>query len=179
MMKVALLFFVAVTAAFALTRLVGKIPADCQPIAESMASWELGNYAEPEERAPVIERFKNQCNEASIDIDEAACIDKAKTKHAAAKCAPRLFPEIEVSDCEGAECFLEKFRKHTDRVCACTTQSCAQKEVDDYSRWATEWAKDYAKTAKDARPDPELTKEMTALAQKMGTCMQRAFTPPA
>ena len=176
MMKVALLFFVAVTAAYALTRLVGRIPADCTPIAEQMTSWELGNYAEPEERAPVVERFKNQCSEASIGVDEAACIDKAKTKYAAAKCAPRLFPEIEVSDCEGTECFLEKFRTHTDRICACTTQGCAQREMEAYTKWAGEFVKQHTKELSQ-RPDAELTAQVTELAKKMSTCMQRVYQP--
>jgi hypothetical protein len=177
MMKVALLFFVAVTAAYALTRLVGNIPADCAPIAEQLASWELGNYAEPEDRAPVIERYKHRCDEASIGVDEAACLDKAKSKYAAAKCAPRLFPEIEVSNCVGVECFVERFRTTTDRTCACKTLDCSQKVMDEYTRWASDWAKQYAGDAASMQPDPEVTKDLNELATRMAGCMQRLAQP--
>src|SRR4051812_45288828 len=36
-------------------------PADCQVVADQLASLDLGNYAEPEERAPVVAKYKGQC----------------------------------------------------------------------------------------------------------------------
>jgi hypothetical protein len=65
--------------------------ADCQPIAEDLASMQLGNYAEPEDRAPVV------------DKEEGQCLDKAHDKWAAAQCAPRMFPELAASKDSG-EC---------------------------------------------------------------------------
>src|SRR5437660_356176 len=35
--------------------------ADCQLVAEELASLDLGNYAEPEDRAPVVAKHKARC----------------------------------------------------------------------------------------------------------------------
>lgn len=69
-------------------------PADCASVGETLASFDLGNYAEPEERAPVVAQYKAACEKASVTKDEGACLDKAKDKWSAAQCAPRMFPEL-------------------------------------------------------------------------------------
>jgi hypothetical protein len=68
--------------------------ADCGPIAEDLTSMDLGNYAEPETREPVVAKYKAQCEQAMITKEEGACLDKTRDKWAAAQCAPRLFPEL-------------------------------------------------------------------------------------
>ena len=68
--------------------------ADCAALAETLASFDLGNYATVEERAPVVARYKAACETEQITKDEGECIDKASDKWAAAQCAPRLFPEL-------------------------------------------------------------------------------------
>ncbi|MBX3154720.1 MAG: hypothetical protein KF773_01885 [Deltaproteobacteria bacterium] len=172
MMKIALLFFVAATAAYALTRAVGKIPADCDPIAEQMTSWELGNYAEPEARAPAVEKYRAMCKDAGIGLDEAECLDEATSKNAAAKCAPRLFPEIEVGDCDGTSCWVDKMRAAADRLCACSSTDCTTRVMEAYAKDAAAMAKEGARN-----PAPQPTAEemqlITDLGQQMSTCMVR------
>lgn len=68
-------------------------PADCTGVAETLASLDLGNYAEPEERAPVVAKYKAACDKAYISKEEGECIDKATDKWSAGQCAPRMFPE--------------------------------------------------------------------------------------
>jgi hypothetical protein len=65
-------------------------PADCDAVAEQLASIDLGNYAEPEDRAPVIARYKAACAAALISREEAQCIDRARDRSSAALCAPRM-----------------------------------------------------------------------------------------
>lgn len=68
--------------------------ADCGMVSETLASLDLGNYAEPEERAPVVAKYKAACEKAHISKEEGECLDKAKDKWAAGQCAPRMFPEM-------------------------------------------------------------------------------------
>jgi hypothetical protein len=68
--------------------------ADCKLVAEELASIDLGNYAEPETREPVVAKYKDQCDKLMISKDEGACLDKAHDRWAAAQCVPRLFPDM-------------------------------------------------------------------------------------
>jgi len=76
-------------------------PANCQLVADELASFDLGNYAEPEARAPVVTKYKQQCETLYITKEEGTCLDKAKDKWAASQCAGRLFPELSKP---GSEC---------------------------------------------------------------------------
>lgn len=67
--------------------------ADCKLLGETLASLDLGNYAEPEERAPVVAKYQAACDKARISKEEGECIDKARDKWSAGQCAPRMFPE--------------------------------------------------------------------------------------
>jgi hypothetical protein len=83
-------------------RCVKPPPANCQAVAETLASFDLGNYAPLEERGPVVARHEVACKHAHVSKDEGACIDQARDKWTAAQCAPRLFPELAsatTSDC--------------------------------------------------------------------------------
>ena len=76
-------------------------PADCQLVADEIASFDLGNYAEPEARAPVVAKLKAQCETLYITKEEGTCLDKARDRWSASQCAGRLFPELSKP---GAEC---------------------------------------------------------------------------
>jgi hypothetical protein len=76
-------------------------PADCQLVADELASFDLGNYAEPETREPVVAKYKQQCDALYITKEEGACLDKAKDRWSASQCAARLFPELSKP---GSEC---------------------------------------------------------------------------
>ena len=67
-------------------------PADCTNVAETFASFDLGNYAEPEERAPVVAKYKAACEKVYVSKEEGECIDKARDKWTAEQCAPKMFP---------------------------------------------------------------------------------------
>lgn len=69
-------------------------PADCQTIADQLASFDLGNYAEPEEREPVVEKYKRACTKAYVSKEQGECMAKTTDKFAAMQCAPLMFPEM-------------------------------------------------------------------------------------
>jgi len=71
-------------------------PGDCQAVAEQLASIDLGNYAEPETRAPVVARYTAACEAALVSRDEARCVDQARDKVEADHCVPRMFSPHEV-----------------------------------------------------------------------------------
>jgi hypothetical protein len=73
--------------------------ADCQLVGDELASFDLGNYAEPEEREPVVAKYKAQCEKLYVSKDEGACLEKTHDRWAAAQCASRLFPELANNDC--------------------------------------------------------------------------------
>jgi len=79
-------------------------PADCGAIAELLASFELGNYAPREQRAPVVAAKREACETAVVSKEEGACIEKAADKFAAAQCVPRLFPELAAKSGGGGDC---------------------------------------------------------------------------
>jgi hypothetical protein len=68
--------------------------ASCPDVGELLASLELGDRAEPETRAPVVARYKAQCDALLVTKDEQQCLDKARDKWAAARCVPRMFPDL-------------------------------------------------------------------------------------
>jgi hypothetical protein len=78
-------------------------PADCTSVGETLASFELGNYAPVEERAPVVAKYKAQCEKVYVTKEQGQCLDKTRDKWSAAQCAPALFPELAVA---GGECRL-------------------------------------------------------------------------
>src|SRR5262249_43248841 len=73
-------------------------PAACTAVAELLTSFDLGNYAEPEDRAPVVAKYKARCTAAYVTKEQGQCIDKARDRWAVAECAPALFPELASSD---------------------------------------------------------------------------------
>jgi hypothetical protein len=101
-------------------------PADCQMLADTIASMELGNYAEPEERGPIVGKYKAQCEKVYVSKEEGECIDKVKDKWSAAQCAPRMFPEMMSTkgDCKGV----------ADRVKTVMQQS-AQNQDPQMQQW--------------------------------------------
>lgn len=85
-------------------------PADCQAVAEQLTSFELGNYAEPEDRAPVVARFQGACEAAMVTKEEGQCLDKARDKWTASQCAPRLFPELASSSTGDCGAIVDRVR---------------------------------------------------------------------
>lgn len=71
-------------------------PADCQQVADVLASFDLGNYAEPETREPVVAKYKATCDKVYVSKEQGECILNAGSKQAAEQCAPAMFggPEV-------------------------------------------------------------------------------------
>jgi hypothetical protein len=67
-------------------------PADCTRVADTLTSFEIGNYAAPEQRAPVVAKHKAACEATKVTSDEATCLGKARDTWAAKACLPRMFP---------------------------------------------------------------------------------------
>lgn len=89
-------------------------PADCTSVAETLASMDLGNYAEPEERVPVVAKYKAACDKAYVTKEEGECLDKAQDKWSAGQCAPRMFPEMASTnngDCKAVATRVESLLK--------------------------------------------------------------------
>lgn len=89
-------------------------PADCKIVAETLASMDLGNYAEPEQRAPVVAKYEAACTKAYVSKEEGECLDKAKDKWSAGQCAPRMFPEMastNAGDCKQVVAKVESVMK--------------------------------------------------------------------
>jgi hypothetical protein len=72
-------------------------PADCQDVGEQLASIDLGNHAEPEDRAPVVARYQAACEAAMLSREEQHCLDRTRDRWSAARCAPRMFPDLAAS----------------------------------------------------------------------------------
>lgn len=122
-------------------------PADCQAVADQLASIELGNYAEPEDRAPVVAKYKAACEAALVSKEEAQCLDKANNKWSAGQCVPRMFPELasrSTGDCAGivakTKAMMEqqagylndpKMKTWFDRTMAVMQESCEQDQWPD------------------------------------------------
>lgn len=67
-------------------------PANCAAVAELLASFELGNAAAPDQRAPAVAKHRAACESANVTGEEAACLRAAKDTWAARACLPRMFP---------------------------------------------------------------------------------------
>ena len=124
-------------------------PADCQLVADELASFDLGNYAEPEERAPVVAKYKAQCETLYVSKEEGVCLDKARDRWGAALCASRLFPELSTP---GTECAQvgektraaagrqyrgqgDAYKQYIDAMANAAKQACAE------DKWSAELTK--------------------------------------
>jgi hypothetical protein len=77
-------------------------PGDCAAVAEALASLDVGNYAPVDQRAPVVARYGDACDDAAVTVAEARCITTAKDAWTAKGCVPRMFPELAAGHDDGA-----------------------------------------------------------------------------
>jgi hypothetical protein len=166
----------ATVAAFILIRVFANGPTgDCDAVAEDMASYELGNYAEPDQRAPAVEKYRAMCRDVKVTKEQSACLAKATNKLAAARCAPAMFPDIDVPDCDDdTDCVMKTMEKFSDRMCACKTRACADGVSQDMNQWGQSMAQSAAATMK---PTPEATKKMSEIVERFSRCYQKLLTP--
>jgi len=180
-MKIVLACVVVIVAVLGVRRFVGRMPARCDEVAEQLASYELGNYAEPEDRAPVVDKYRAACKRDRVTRDDSACLDKAKSKLSAARCVPRLFPDVELPDCEGVACYLSKLTQFTAQMCACRPgdKLCGAK----VNEAMTTWAQDSARLASELGtrpPEPASERDTRALREIMtryAECLTKTVIP--
>jgi hypothetical protein len=67
---------------------------------------------------------------------------------------------------------LDRMQQFSNQVCACTTKACAQGVIDTM----TEWGREMAKQAPDAKPDPDTMKRAEKIVARLTECMTRAMS---
>jgi hypothetical protein len=117
-----------------------KATGDCARVADFFASFELGNYAEPEERDPVVAKYKDACERAMVTPEQTACVEGERDKWHAAQCVPAMVPELTAKDpqCKQIHDKLkalpnegDEYSKHvTERTIAALWESC---ELDHWT----------------------------------------------
>ncbi|HEY0988570.1 MAG TPA: hypothetical protein VGD80_16005 [Kofleriaceae bacterium] len=175
-MKVVLFSVFVAVAILLLARLVGRMPADCDDVAEQLASFELGNYAEPEDRAPVADKHRAVCRREGVTRDEAVCLDKARSRFAGARCVPRLFPDIAMADCDGAACMAASVKQFATQMCACSPgdRACYDKVSGQMTTWAQEIAN--ARAGEPMAPmSQQDTEAMRDASTRYTECMTRVL----
>ena len=161
-------------------RLVGRLPANCDEVAEQLASYELGNYAEPEDRAPVVDKHRAICKREAVRRDEAACLDRARSKLAAARCVPQLFPDVQIPDCDGAGCYLLALNRLADQICACRAgdRPCTDQVHAAMMQWGQDWEKLAIEGSLRQEPMSETDiKAMQDIVMRYSACMTKALAP--
>jgi hypothetical protein len=78
--------------------------ADCKVVGEVLASTEVGNYAEPEERAPVVAKHTATCESLKLDQATRTCIAEQGDKMSIAYCAPEIVPDTKLEIVAATEC---------------------------------------------------------------------------
>ena len=68
------------------------LPASCERVGETLASFELGNYADKEKRAPVVAKYRELCTAKGVSKQEADCLIAARDTWTAKACVPSMFP---------------------------------------------------------------------------------------
>lgn len=72
---------------------------------------------------------------------------------------------------------MQAMERFVEDMCSCSDSPCAQRVVDEMTRWS----QDQAKASQEPPPlSEEDTKRATEMAERMGQCMQNAMaTGPA
>src|SRR5438552_11778279 len=91
-------------------------PGDCELVGETFASFELGNYATRENRAPVVAAKRAVCEDAAVTVDEVACIVKARDPWTAKQCAPAMFPDAASHDDDRCQRIVANVRANMPNV---------------------------------------------------------------
>lgn len=92
--------------------------ADCGVIADQLASFDLGNYATPAQRAPIAVAYRATCERLSITQAEGACLGKATDTWGAAQCVPRMFPALASGDSSDCAAVVKKTKGTIEKQAA-------------------------------------------------------------
>ncbi len=79
--------------------------ASCAIVGEALASAELGNYADPEDRAPIAAKHAATCKALRLDQATRTCIAQQQgDKISIAYCSPEMVPDTKLHFVAPAEC---------------------------------------------------------------------------
>ena len=67
-----------------------------------------------------------------------------------------------------ADAILTKFNEFADAMCKCTAKDCVEKVSDQMTAWGKEMEKQ-----PDPKPTDEQAKQLEAIGQRLGECMQK------
>jgi hypothetical protein len=101
-----------------------KAKATCASVANLMASLQLGNYADEDERAPVAGKYEQACVRRHTTLDELACLDDASSWRDLAYCTPQLAPNVPLQLVAARDCAAIATQIH-DRFGAKITDDAA------------------------------------------------------
>lgn len=69
--------------------------ADCAPVARRLAAYRVGNYATPEQIAPVVAELTKLCQRQRLTAREGACLVDAPDEDTLLECPRRVLPELD------------------------------------------------------------------------------------
>jgi hypothetical protein len=117
--------------------------ADCALVGSVVASTEVGNYAEPSERAPVIAKYTAACEAQKLDQPTRTCIAEQGDKASIAYCAPTIVPDTKIEIIAATEC---------DAIIKGTNEQMSKRIAFDYERkWWEPRAEAYLASCKKDR----------------------------
>jgi hypothetical protein len=91
----------------------------CTLVAEALVSLELGNYAEPEERAPKVAIEEKRCLSVKLSRDDRQCVIDSYDRASVAYCAPALMPKDPQPDrvsVEQCSALAQRMRTQVEQV---------------------------------------------------------------
>jgi hypothetical protein len=117
--------------------------ATCATVGQVMASIDVGNYAEPGERAPAVAKHTQECEKLQLDQAARTCVAQQMDKLSIAYCAPKLVPDVSLEIVEPSQC---------DALMKTANDRIAKKPAFDYERkWWEPRASGYAASCKKDR----------------------------
>jgi hypothetical protein len=74
--------------------------SQCGSVAETLATFEMGTAVKPEQRTPVVAKYREACASTNVSAAEVDCLKRARDTWAARACLPRMFPpKAEPANC--------------------------------------------------------------------------------
>lgn len=74
----------------------------------------------------------------------------------------------------GSGDMLAKLEDYKNQMCKCTDKACADKVMEDMTKWGTESAKTMDK---DAKPSEDEMKKSQAISEELSKCMMKVSMP--
>ncbi len=115
-----------------------------------------------------------ECDQQEWSLQTRQCVAGAHASTDLAACATKfnIAKTGIFRDHPSAASAMAALTKFKDQMCLCKDSACAQQVSEDMTKWGQEMAKDDRVPAKFS---DEETKELTAVGEAMGHCMQKAM----